>query len=232
MRLILIGPPGAGKGTQAERLTKKHGIPAISTGDLFRARAKDPNDPVGQQIKDIMDKGGLVPDDITIKMLAERITQDDCKNGFILDGFPRSVAQAEALDKMLVEKGIKIDAVIQLAVDDDQLIDRISGRFSCSGCKAGYHDTAKKPAVANCCDNCGAKDSFVRRPDDNAETVKSRLASYYKWTAPILPFYQAKGLLKVIDGMAGMDNVTKLIESAIDGASKGPGEAPPAKKLG
>ena len=137
MRIILIGPPGAGKGTQAARISQKHKIPSISTGDLFRARVKDPNDPLGKQIKEIMDEGKLVPDEITVKMLAERIEQDDCKNGFILDGFPRSVSQAEALEDMLKKKSIKIDAVVQIAVDDDKLVERISGRFSCSGCKAG-----------------------------------------------------------------------------------------------
>ena len=193
---------------------------------------KDPNDPLGKQIKDIMDKGGLVPDDITIKMLSERLDRDDTKNGFILDGFPRSVAQAEALEKLLKEKNIKIDAAVQIAVDDKHLVDRISGRFSCSNCKAGYHDTGKQPAVANACDNCGQKDTFVRRADDNAETVKGRLAAYHKWTAPILPFYEERGLLKIVDGMAGMDKVTELIESAIDGGSKGSNKVPPSQKLG
>ena len=231
MRIILIGPPGAGKGTQAERLTKKHGIPAISTGDLFRARVKDPNDPLGLEIKAILDSGKLVPDEITVKMLAERLEKDDCKNGFILDGFPRSVSQAEALEKMLKEKNIKIDAVIQLKVDDKQLVDRISGRFSCSKCKAGYHDTAKQPAVAGTCDSCGAKDSFTRRADDNAETVKGRLNVFHTQTAPILPFYEARGLLKAVDGMAGMDEVTTQIESALT-SNNGGSQLPPPKKFG
>lgn len=232
MRMILIGPPGAGKGTQAEKLSKKYSIPTISTGDLFRARVKDPNDPLGKQIKDIMDKGGLVPDEITIKMLSERIDKDDCKNGFILDGFPRSVPQAEALEKLLKEKGIKIDAVVQIAVDDKEIVNRIAGRFACGKCNAGYHDTGKQPKVAGTCDSCGAKDSFTRRADDNPETVKGRLDAYHKWTAPILPFYEDRGMLKVVDGMAGLDKVTALIESAIDSTGGGCGKAPPHQKLG
>lgn len=229
MRMILIGPPGAGKGTQAAVLAKKYSIPTISTGDLFRARVKDPNDPLGQQIKEIMDKGGLVPDEITIKMLAERIEKDDTKNGFILDGFPRSVAQAEALDKMLKEKNIKIDAVVQISVDDKEIINRISGRFACGECNTGYHDTGKPPKVAGCCDACGAKDKFTRRADDNAEAVGKRLEAYHKWTAPILPFYDQKGMLKVVDGMAGLDNVTQLITTALEGPG-GAAKPEPVKK--
>lgn len=232
MRMILIGPPGAGKGTQAEKLSKKYSIPTISTGDLFRARVKDPNDPLGQQIKEIMDKGGLVPDEITIKMLSERLDKDDTKNGFILDGFPRSVPQAEALEKLLKEKNIQIDAVVQIAVDDKEIVNRIAGRFACGACGAGYHDTGKQPAVANTCDKCGKTDSFTRRADDNPETVKGRLEAYHKWTAPILPFYDSRGMLKVVDGMAGLDQVTKLIESAIDSANGGSNKAPPHQKLG
>lgn len=232
MRVILIGPPGAGKGTQAERLSKKYGIPTISTGDLFRARVKDVNDPLGQQIKAIMDKGGLVPDEITIKMLSERLEQPDTKNGFILDGFPRSVPQAEALEKLLTEKKIKIDAVVQIAVKDDEIVSRIAGRFSCSACGTGYHDTAKQPAQPNTCDKCGKHDTFVRRSDDNEETVRGRLDSYNKWTAPILPYYESKGMLKVVDGMAGMDKVTQAIESAIDHSPNGHEKPPPSQKLG
>lgn len=231
MRLILIGPPGAGKGTQAERLAKKYGIPTISTGDLFRARVKDPSDPLGQQIKDIMAKGGLVPDDITIKMLSERLDKPDTANGFILDGFPRSVPQAEALEKLLKEKNIKIDSVVQIAVDDKEIVSRIAGRYSCSACGAGYHDTGKHPQTPGQCD-CGKKDTFVRRADDKPEVVQGRLDAYHKWTAPILPFYDERGLLKIVDGMAGIDNVTKLIESAIDGGKPGNHKAPPAQKHG
>jgi len=235
MRLILIGPPGAGKGTQAERLAKKYGIPTISTGDLFRARVKDPNDPLGQQIKEIMAKGQLVPDDITIKMLSERLDKEDTKNGFILDGFPRSVPQAEALEKLLKEKGIKVDAVVQIALDDKEVVGRISGRFSCPHCSAGYHDTGKQPATSGQCDSCGnkvEKEKWVRRADDKPEVVQGRLDSYHKWTAPILPFYDSRGMLKVVDGMAGIDNVTKLIESAVDEGVKGNHKPPPSKKLG
>jgi adenylate kinase len=231
MRVILIGPPGAGKGTQAERLSKKYGVPSISTGDLFRARVKDPNDPLGKQLKEIMDKGQLVPNEITVKMISERLDQPDCKNGFILDGFPRSVEQAESLEKMLAEKGIKLDGVVQLAVDDDKLVERISGRYSCgnSACKEGYHDTFKKPADPHACDKCGGKDNWVRRSDDNAETVRGRLHTYHTQTAPILPFYQARKQLKIVDGMQGMDEVTAQIEGVLENKDGGAKVSPPKK---
>lgn len=231
MRVILLGPPGAGKGTQAARLSQKHGVPSISTGDLFRARVKDANDPLGKQIKEIMDKGQLVPDEITVRMLAERIEKDDCKNGFVLDGFPRSVSQAEALEKMLKEKGIRLDAVVQIGVDDEKLVERITGRFSCSSCHAGYHDKFKQPAQADTCDVCHKTGTFVRRSDDNEETVRGRLHTYHTQTAPLLPFYDARGQLKVVDGMAPMDDVTREIESALEGG-KGASKQPPSKKLG
>lgn len=219
MRIILLGPPGAGKGTQARRLTEKHGIVAISTGDLFRARVKDPNDPLGLEIKKILDSGKLVPDEITVRMLAERMEQPDCKKGFVLDGFPRNVAQAEVLEKMLKEKGMVIDAVIEMAVDDDKLVDRIAGRFTCSACGMGYHDTFKRASQENVCDACGAKDSFARRADDNAETVRDRLKVYHGQTAPILPFYKGRGMLKTVDGMADMDQVTAQIEAILKKAA-------------
>jgi len=217
LRMILLGPPGAGKGTQARILTEKHNVVAISAGDLFRARVKDPNDPLGQQIKEILDSGKLVPDEITIRMISERLDQPDCKNGFILDGFPRSVKQAEALEEMLKQKGIKLDAVVQMEIDDDKLVERIAGRFTCGQCGEGYHDTFKQPEVKNKCDSCGATDSFTRRSDDNAETVRSRLETYHSQTAPILPFYERLGVLKTVDGMADMDAVTKEIEAVLKG---------------
>jgi adenylate kinase len=232
MRLIMVGPPGAGKGTQATLLSKKYGVPTISTGDLFRARVKDPNDPLGKQISEIMKGGNLVPDDITVKMLAERIEQADCKNGFILDGFPRTVAQAQALEKMLKEKSVTLDAVIKLDVDDDKLVERISGRFSCGDCNEGYHDTFKKPHDPHACDKCGAKDHWKRRPDDNEATVRERLVNYHSYTEKIVPFYDERGLLRTVDGMAGMDNVTKQIESALDSATGGAKIVPPPKKFG
>jgi adenylate kinase len=231
MRVILLGPPGAGKGTQADRLSKKYGVPSISTGDLFRQRVKDPNDPLGQQLKQIMDAGKLVPDEITVKMISERLEQPDCKKGFVLDGFPRSVAQAEALEKMLEEKGIHLDGVIQIAVDDDKLVERISGRFTCGECKEGYHDKFKKPAEAHTCDKCGAKDKWTRRSDDNAETVRGRLHTYHTQTAPILPFYEARSQLKTVDGMADMDSVTAQIVAHLE-PGEGGAKAVPPKKFG
>ena len=229
MRVILIGPPGAGKGTQASRLAEKYKVPTISTGDLFRARVKDPNDPLGQQIKAIMDAGKLVPNEITVQMISERLDQPDCQGGFILDGFPRSVEQAESLDKMLKDKHLKLDGVIQIGVDDDKLVERISGRFSCGKCGEGYHDSFKKPADPHVCNKCGAVDEWKRRSDDNAETVRGRLHTYHTQTAPILPFYEAKGVLKVVDGMAAMDTVTREIESALEPREGAKTPAPPKK---
>jgi adenylate kinase len=215
LRMILIGPPGAGKGTQARLLTEKHNVVAISTGDLFRARVKDPDDPLGNEIKQILEAGKLVPDEVTIRMISERLDQPDCQNGFILDGFPRSVAQAEALEEMLKKKGIKLDAVVQMEVDDDKLVERISGRFTCGDCGEGYHDKFKSPHDPSSCDSCGAKDNFTRRSDDNETTVRSRLETYHSQTAPILPFYERLGVLKTVDGMADMPAVTTQIEAVL-----------------
>lgn len=230
MRIILLGPPGAGKGTQASILKEKYHIEHIATGDLFRYNIKNQT-PLGRQVKDILDKGELVPDEITIKMISARLDQPDCKNGFILDGFPRNVAQAEALEKMLKEKGIKLDAVVQMSVDDDKLVERISGRFSCSDCGEGYHDKFKKPHNPDSCDKCGAKDSFIRRPDDNEATVRHRLKVYHEQTQPILPFYESRGMLKTVDGMASMDKVTSDI-LAVLGQKKNSDKAFVPKKQG
>lgn len=214
MKMILIGPPGAGKGTQANRLKEKYGVVHISTGDLFRAHVKD-NTELGQKVGEYMKAGQLVPDEITIAMLSERLDRDDCKKGFILDGFPRSLVQAEALEKMLKEKNIKLDCVVQMEVDDDKLVERIAGRYTCSGCNEGYHDTGKKPKVAGTCDKCGATDKFTRREDDNETAVRKRLQVYHSQTVPILPFYEERGLLKRVDGMASMDDVTAQIEAVL-----------------
>lgn len=219
MRIIFLGPPGAGKGTQARLLMEKYGVIQVAAGDLFRENIKN-GTPLGKQVESLLKEGKLVPDDITIKMIAERLKKPDCENGFILDGFPRTIAQAEALEKMLAEQGVKLDAVVQLAVDDDKLVERISGRFTCAACGEGYHLKFKKPKNDKICDKCGSEDKFVHRPDDNEKTVRDRLNTYHSQTAPILPFYKALGLLKTVNGMADMAEVTQQIETALEGQNK------------
>ncbi len=213
MRLILLGPPGAGKGTQAVRISERFGIPQLSTGAMLRA-AVAAETPVGLDAKGIMARGDLVPDEVVVQIISDRIDEPDCKNGFILDGFPRTVAQAEALDGMLEEKGMTLDAVIEMKVDDAALTERITGRYTCGTCGQGYHDTFHKPAKPGICDKCGGTE-FKRRADDNAETVTSRLEAYHAQTAPILPYYADKGMLKSVDGMADMDEVTRQIEKVL-----------------
>jgi adenylate kinase len=215
LKIILLGPPGAGKGTQSKRLEKAHGLVQLSTGDMLRAERAAGTE-LGRKVQAIMDAGQLVSDDIIVDMIEKRIGAADCRNGFVLDGFPRTVPQAEALDAMLARRNMKLDYVIELAVDEDALVDRIDGRFSCAKCGASYHERNKRPKVAGVCDVCGSKD-FIRRADDNAETVKARLAAYHAQTAPILPYYRAKGILRQVDGMADIPEVTRQIETILAG---------------
>ena len=217
MIIILLGPPGAGKGTQAQRIETTQGLVQLSTGDMLRAAVAAGTD-VGKKAKAFMDAGKLVTDEIVIGIIADRIDEDDCRNGFLLDGFPRTVAQAEALDNMLARKHLKLDVVIEMKVDDAALVDRITGRYTCANCNQGYHDVNLKPKVDGVCDNCGST-NFKRRADDNRETVSSRLEAYHAQTAPLLPYYKAKGILKVVDGMADIDDVTAQINEVLGSLS-------------
>lgn len=213
MNLILLGPPGAGKGTQAQRLESDFGLKQLSTGDMLRAEVKTGSE-LGKRAAAIMERGQLVPDDLIISLIAARIAEPDCQRGFILDGFPRTVAQAEALDKMLGASGLKLDHVVEMAVDEAALTERITGRFSCAKCGAGYHDKFKPTKQAGKCDVCGGSD-FTRRKDDNAETVGARLKAYREQTAPLLPYYRGRKVLTSVDGMADMDEVYRQIRAVL-----------------
>jgi adenylate kinase len=213
MNLILLGPPGAGKGTQAKAISDKRGLAQLSTGDMLRAAVAAGTE-VGRKAKAIMDRGELVPDQVVIEIIEQRIAEPDCKNGFILDGFPRTLAQAAALDQLLAARGKKLDAVIEMKVDDAVLIDRIAGRFTCAKCGEGYHDRFKRPAKEGVCDKCGGT-QFTRRADDKAETVRTRLMAYYRETAPLIGYYFAKGKLATVDGMAPIEDVTRQIDEVL-----------------
>ncbi len=213
MNLILLGPPGAGKGTQAKRLGERRKLVQLSTGDMLRAVVAS-GSALGRKAKEVMESGQYMPDDLMIQMISDRIDQPDCAGGFILDGFPRTTAQAEALDKMLKDKGLKLESVIEMKVDSEALIERITGRFTCAKCGAGYHDRFQRPKVEGVCDACGGTE-FNRRADDNAETVRARLAVFHEQTAPILPYYEGQGVLRAVDGMADIDDVTRQIEAVL-----------------
>ena len=213
MNLILLGPPGAGKGTQAKRLAQTHGLVQLATGDMVRAAIASGSE-LGRRVKAIYDAGQLVPDDIIIQMIADRIGQPDSARGFILDGFPRTVPQAEALDAMLAERGQALDHVILIEVDEAALVDRIAGRFTCQGCGASYHERYRRPQVEGVCDVCGGTD-LVHRADDRPEAVKTRFEVYRRQTEPILPYYEARGILRTVNGMADIDEVTRQIEQLL-----------------
>ena len=215
MILILLGAPGAGKGTQAERLVTTYGLVQLSTGEMLRSEVKS-GSKLGQKAKEIMESGELVPDDLIIKMISVRISQESDTEGIILDGFPRTTEQAKALDIMLKEKDLRINHVIQLEVNEEEIVERLSGRFSCTDCGMGYHEKFAAPANKGICDKCKST-KFMRRSDDSPKILRNRLSAYKEQTAPILPYYSTKGCLKSIDGMAEMDIVFDEIKKMIDG---------------
>ena len=217
MNVILLGPPGAGKGTQAKRLENAFGLVQLSTGDMLRAAVKAGTE-VGRRAKAIMDAGRLVDDETIIGIISDRLDQPDLKNGFILDGFPRTVAQAEALEGLLAEKGTRLDVVIEMRVDDAALVRRITGRYTCANCGKGYHEEFERPKVDGVCDQCGGTE-FTRRADDTEETVKSRLAAYHAETAPIIPWYRERGQLQLVDGMADIEEVAAQIAKVLSPAA-------------
>ncbi len=215
MNIVLLGPPGAGKGTQAKRLETNRRMVQLSTGDMLR-QVVATGSKLGKEAKRVMDAGQFMPDELMIQLISDRLDRD-YGNGFILDGFPRTVRQAEGLDRMLAEKGLNLDVVIEMQIDEETLIARIAGRFSCAACAAGYHDRFQKPKVAGVCDACGGTE-FVRRADDNEETVRARMEAYNSQTAPILPYYRDKDVLRTVDGMASIEEIAGQIEATLEAA--------------
>jgi adenylate kinase len=215
MILVLLGPPGAGKGTQAALLESERSLVKLSTGDMLRAAVAAGTE-LGRKAGDIMERGQLVPDDLVIGLIAERLDAGAAGSGFILDGFPRTIAQAEALDRLLQDRGQQLDVVVEMRVDDEALIRRIIGRFSCAACGEGYHEDFKMPKVPGVCDRCGATE-FVRRRDDNEEVVRQRLTAYHAQTEPLIAYYERQGKLRTVDGMADINDVRRAIAGALDG---------------
>jgi adenylate kinase len=216
MNIILLGPPGAGKGTQAKILEERRGLKQLSTGDMLRAAIAEGSD-LGKRAKAVMDRGELVSDDVVVGIIADRLGQPDVVRGFILDGFPRNTAQAEALDKMLRKKNLKLDRVIEIKVDDQALVERIAGRYSCAKCGAAYHDQFAPPRKPGICDNCGST-QFARRPDDSPAVVGERLKVYNSQTAPLIDYYEKTGALRTVNGMTDIGEVTRQIEKKLNGA--------------
>jgi adenylate kinase len=214
MNIILLGPPGAGKGTQARRLVAEQGMVQLSTGDMLRA-AKDSGTTMGRRVADVMSRGDLVTDEIVIGLIAEQLDGEAGEHGLIFDGFPRTLAQADALEALMAEKNRKLDAAVEMRVDDESLVGRISGRFSCAKCGEVYHDETKPTAKAGICDMCGSTD-FVRRADDNAEAVRVRLMAYYRQTSPLIGYYHCKGKLRTVDGLGAIDLVAGEIKGVLD----------------
>lgn len=220
MNIILLGPPGAGKGTQAKILVESRGMVQLSTGDMLRA-ARSSGTEMGKLVAGVMDRGELVTDEIVIGLIEEQLTGNKDGSGFIFDGFPRTLAQADALDELLDKVGQKLDAVIEMRVDDAALVRRITGRFACSNCGEGYHEDVKKPAKEGVCDVCGQSGTFTKRADDNEEALRTRLLAYYKDTSPLIGYYYAKGKLQTIDGLASIEAVTASIKDALGAVSQG-----------